>query len=432
MKTQIVLEPLSGQTRYAPLCVLGYCLTRTGFLDRYWSRVQCHMKKRDHEPTEKLQDMLTSILAGNESVHQINTRIRPDLPLATAWRRGRFAEQSSVARTLDALDDEQIEQLQQGNLELVRQHSRTLKHDFANQWLMLDIDPTFLPASRHAQGSRKSYTAGKKNQYGRQWVRISAPAYHETLCSQLYHGNQQGCTMLKPAVRVLQDLLELTPEQIRRTILRSDASLGTDSNINWLLWAGYQILMKGFSGLRAAKLAGQVLEKDWLEDQARKRWITWAPDPPRFAKRINVFSLRWRNKSDLRYGTLLSTLTDLEPLPTLCLHDGRGAVEVEIKADKQGLKATKRRKKSFAAQAGLILLTDLAHNILSWTHHWVLEGGPFDSFGTKRMVAELMCIPGRIEVKGHKLHKVALLENHPYAQDMRSALLKLLDFFGNP
>ncbi|MEJ2706554.1 MAG: transposase [Anaerolineales bacterium] len=432
MKTDVVLEPLDKQTSFAPLCVLGYCLTRTGFLKPYWSQIQCRMKTREHEPVEKLQDLLVSILAGNESVSQINTHIRPDQPLADCWGRDCFAEQSSVARTLDALTGEQVEQLQQANLDLVRQYSRTWKHDFKQGYLLLDIDPTFLPASRLAEGSRKSYTAGKKNQYGRQWVRIGAPTYHETLCSLLFPGNQQGCTTLKPAVRVIQDFLGLSQQQIQRTILRSDASLGTDGNINWLLWSGYQVLMKGFSGSRAVSQAKRVQEQDWLADPQRKRWIARAPDPPRFAKRTRVFSLRWKNKADLRYGTLISSLIDLGPLSTLRLHDGRGAIEVEIKADKQGLKATKRRKKSLAAQTGLILLTDLAHNLLSWTHHWVLEGGPFDSFGAKRMVEELLGMPGRIEVKGHQLQKVALPEKHPYAQEMRSVVLKLLDFFGNP
>jgi len=88
--------------------------------------------------------------------------------------------------------------------------------------------------------------------------------------------------------------------------------------------------------------------------------------------------------------------------------------------------------KSFTAQEGLILLTDLAHNILSWTHHWVLEGSPFADFGAQRMVDELMCIPGRVEIMGDKLQKVALLETHPYADSMRLILGQLLNFFDIP
>ena len=403
MKTEIILKPLKGQTQYAPLCVLGYCLTRTGFLKPVWDQVSCSMKVVDHKPVEKLQDMLVSILAGNTNVSKINTRIRPDLSLAVAWDRSQFAEQSTISRTLDALEKEHITQLHQGSQALFRQHSRTMRHDYEKDWLLLDIDPTHLPASRHAQDSCQGYVSGRRNQYGRQWCRIGVVSYHETLCSILYPGNQQGCTMLIPSVSLVQEFLGLTEKQRQRT-----------------------------SGNRAVRLINKIAEQDWLADAARKRWITWAPDPPRFARRINMFSLRWQNKSKLRYGTLLSTLFELDPLSTLRLHDGRGAVEVEIKADKQGLKASTRRKKSFAAQEGLILLTDLAHNILSWTHHWVLEDGPFDSFGTKRMVDELMCIPGQITIKGNRLQKVALLDKHPFAENMRLALLKLLDFFGNP
>lgn len=432
MKTEIELKPLKGQTQYAPLCVLGYCLVRTKFLQPVWEQVNCSMKVIDHKPVEKLQDMLVSILAGNPSLSKINTRIRPDRSLAAAWGRREFAEQSTISRTLDSLEGKQIDQVREGSQILFRQHSRTMSHDYEKDWMLLDIDPTHLPASRQAQDSCQGYVSGKRNQYGRQWCRISVVSYHETLCSLLYPGNQQGCTMLIPSVSMVQDFLGLSEKQRQRTIVRSDASIGTDANINWLLWANYQVLVKGFSGNRAVRLANKIPETDWLADVDRKRWITRAPDPPRFARRIQMFSLRWQNKSQLRYGTLLSTLHELDPLTTLRLHDGRGAVEVEIKADKQGLKASNRRKKSFAAQEGLILLTDLAHNILSWTHHWVLENGPFDSFGTKRMVDELMCIPGQITIKGNRLHKVALLDKHPYAENMRFALLKLLDFFGNP
>lgn len=209
--------------------------------------------------------------------------------------------------------------------------------------------------------------------------------------------------------------------------------MGTDANVNWLLWQGYQVLMKGFSGTRAKRLAKQVQETDWLEDPERKRWIAPARNPPRFGRKLNVFVLRWANrKGALRYGTLLSTLLDVEAFSTWRLYDGRGAVEVEIKADKQGLRLPKRRKKSFAAQEGLILLTDLAHNLLSWFHHWVLEESAFAGFGAKRMVEELMCMPGRVEIVDGRLEKVILLETHPYAEQMREILQNLLNHFEIP
>lgn len=432
MKTQIVLEALPTHTRYVPLAVLGYCLTRTGFLKPVWEGIEWPMKTIRHTPTEKLQDMLVSILAGNEAVSQINTQLRPDLTLAAAWNRPQFAEQSSIATALNALGAQQTAQLRAGSQRLFRQYSQTMRHDFEKQWLIIDIDPTGLLASRKAEGSRKGYISGRRNQYGRQLARLSVPTYHENLYSLLYPGNQQAAPTLKPAIKTAQEFLGLTREQRQRTIIRSDASLGTDGNTNWLLWLDYQVLMKGFSSNRAVSYAKKLNEVDWQEDPPRKRWIAWAPAPRRFARRVNVFALRWEGKSKMRYGTLLSTLFQLEPLSTWRLHDGRGAMEIEIKADKQGLRVPKRRKKSFTAQEGLILLTDLAHNILSWTHHWVLEDSPFANFGTKRIVDELMCIPGRVEFMDGKLSKVALLETHPYADDMRLILEELLDLFENP
>lgn len=432
MEVRIVLEPLPTHTQYVPLAVLGYCLTRTSFLAPVWDVLEWPMKIRQHRPQEKLQDLLVSILAGNETVSQINTRLRPDLTLSAAWQRQQFAEQSTIARTLDALGMSQLQQLRQGGQGLFRQHSQTMHHDFARHWLMIDLDPTGLLASRHAEGSRRGYIAGEINRYGRQLARLSVPSYHENLYSELYPGNQQAVTMLKPAITTAQTFLSLTPEQRQRTIIRTDASLGTDGNVNWLLWLGYQVLMKGFSGSRAVSLARKLEPSAWLEDALRQRWIAWAPDPPRLGRRINVFALRWQGKNKLRYGTLLSSMLPLDPLATLRLHDGRGAMEIEIRADKQGLHLPKRRKKSFNAQEGLALLTDLAHNILSWTHHWVLEDGPFAAFGTKRMVDELMCIPGRLEIMDGRLQKVALLQSHPYAPEMRLALGKLLAYFGNP
>jgi hypothetical protein len=145
----------------------------------------------------------------------------------------------------------------------------------------------------------------------------------------------------------------------------------------------------------------------------QRRWIAWAQNPPRFTRRVNVFVLRWATKQGMRHGTLLSTLLSLSPPATWRVYDGRGAAEVEIRADKQGLHLPCRRKCSLTAQEALILLTDLAHNLLSWMHHWILEDTPFASFGTLRMVRDLFHIPGYVEFTHGQLTKVALLKSHP-------------------
>src|SRR5437660_8612024 len=69
------------------------------------------MKTVEHEPHEKLMDCLVSILVGCRSLGQSNLRLRPDEVLAAAWGRRRFAEQSTLWDTLDALTGENVAQL---------------------------------------------------------------------------------------------------------------------------------------------------------------------------------------------------------------------------------------------------------------------------------------------------------------------------------
>jgi len=428
IEIEIVLELLTGQTRYAPLAVIGYWLQQTKFLAPLWSALDWPIKTCVHTPQAKLETLLASILVSNRSVSQINTTIRPDLALARAWGQEQFAEQSTIAGMLDGATERQVKQLQQGCAALLQQHSRALRHDFATHWLLLDYDLTGLLITKNAEGSEKGYFTGQRNRHGRQLVRITAPTYHETLASFLYPGSCLGFTTLKAGMRVLEQQFPLTREQRRRTIIRSDAGIGTDDNINWLLWRDYQVLTKGFSHTRAAAQARLITNPQaWIRDPDQERWIAVAVAPPRFGKRVDFYVLRWPTIHGFRYGTLINTVPGLSPLAVWHLCDGRGAAEVEIRADKQGLKLPKRRKHRLMAQMILILLTDVAHNLLSWFHAAVLAGGPCADFGTLRIAEDLLTIPGRLEFKGDHLCKVALLETHPFAVPMQTALHKLLE-----
>lgn len=169
MTTIIRLTPMRQDTNFAPLGVVGYCLTRTQFLAPVFTDLALPIKEVNHPPVAKLMDVLTSILAGCRAISQVNTRIRPDLALARAWGRERFAEQSTLARTLDAFSPEHVAQLRQGSEVLFRRESRVLRHDFDRDWLWLDIDLTPLPASRHAEGSAKGKMGDKKTGTDANW-----------------------------------------------------------------------------------------------------------------------------------------------------------------------------------------------------------------------------------------------------------------------
>lgn len=162
MTTNIRLIPMPEATGFVPLGVLGYCLRRTNFLAPVFTELMLPLKKIDHSANDKLLDVLVSILGGCRAIYQVNTRLRPDLALAQAWGREQFASQANLARTLDAFSEETVKQLRHGSEALFRRESRTLTHNFEQDWLWLDIDLTPLPTSKHAQGSGKGKVSGKK------------------------------------------------------------------------------------------------------------------------------------------------------------------------------------------------------------------------------------------------------------------------------
>jgi hypothetical protein len=119
------------------------------------------MKTRAFSPADKLTQVLVSILAGCETLSEVNPRLQSEGHLAAVWGWPRFADQSTLSRTLDALTLKQIDQLRQGTTSIWRTHSRTLSHDWRG-YLWLDFDLSGLPCSPQAEESQKGYFSGKK------------------------------------------------------------------------------------------------------------------------------------------------------------------------------------------------------------------------------------------------------------------------------
>ena len=157
------LSDMKANTQWAPLALLGYRLQQRKFFDPLYQQLDLHQKQVRYTSQDKLITCLVSIMSGCQTICHINTRIRPDRVLAQCWGLECFAEQSSVANTLNHLTTFHVAQLRQAVNTIYWREGRAVQHDDTSQGLLiLDVDLTGLPASKHAQGSRKGYFSGKK------------------------------------------------------------------------------------------------------------------------------------------------------------------------------------------------------------------------------------------------------------------------------
>ncbi len=77
-----------------------------------------------------------------------------------------------------------------------------------------------------------------------------------------------------------------------------------------------------------------------------------------------------------------------------------------------------RRKRSLTGQIGYILLTDLAHNLLADFKRQALCTSRFEHYGLKRIVRDLLCMPGSLIFDDQKLVRVELLSQKQNAPDL--------------
>jgi hypothetical protein len=157
------LSDMKANTQWAPLALLGYRLQQRKFFDPLYQQLDLHQKQVRYTSQDKLITCLVSIMSGCQTICHINTRIRPDRVLAQCWGVECFAEQSTVADTLNRFTEIHVTQLRRAVNAIYLREGRAVQHDSTRQGvLILDVDLTGLPASKQAQGSRKGYFSGKK------------------------------------------------------------------------------------------------------------------------------------------------------------------------------------------------------------------------------------------------------------------------------
>jgi hypothetical protein len=425
--------------RYSPrasLAIVGMNIQQMGIWDMIGQQVKTQQKTVIHTPLQKLQDAFINIIAEGQGIVEVNQRVKPDASLSSAFGRQSCADQSGISATLNRCQAENVEQMRQAMQTIYRRYGSGYRHDYGRSWQLLDIDMSGMPAGREGEGSETGYFAKQKNKRGRQLGRVYATLYDEIVSERLYSGRTQLNRSLQELVATAETVLNLNPGLRKRTILRIDGGGGNEADINQLLTNGYQLLVKVVHWKRVEKLAATVVT--WQPDPKEpRRQAGWVSHPFAYDQPTRQLAVRCQTKKGTwRTAILVLTLDDDQlrwlneqgkrpfspPVDPVWLavyaYDLRGGgVETAIKGSKQGLGITKRNKKSFHAQEMLLLLGQLAYNIIGWVRNGLAScQARLRQFGMLRMVRDAFHIAGTFafDSDGH-IVQISLNQAHELA-----------------
>jgi hypothetical protein len=194
-----------------------------------------------------------------------------------------------------------------------------------------------------------------------------------------------------------------------------DGGAGTDEQLSWLLARDYHVMAKGMSNYRSGHLAARA--ERW--DPWRDVWVAEVPPPIDYGRPVRAFVKRQCKHGKWRHSHYLTTLSLPSKRHFMTFYHQRGGAEVEqFREDKSGLALAARRKQSFTGQQGYLLLTDLAHNLLADFVRRGLCRSPFADYGLKRIVRDILNVPGQLIFEGNRLREVRLLTQTKNVQNL--------------
>ena len=113
-------------------------------------------------------------------------------------------------------------------------------------------------AEAKAAFATKGYFAHRKNKVGRQAGRVLASDYNEIVVDDVFVGTEQLAFAVPRLLEESSRILGLTERTKARTLIRLDAGGGTREDINGLIQAGYQILVKIYAWHTATAMRRQL------------------------------------------------------------------------------------------------------------------------------------------------------------------------------
>jgi hypothetical protein len=415
-------------TSRASLCALGEYLKRRCFFAPLREQVQIPQKTVRYRPVDKLLDGLLGILCGAKTMSQSNITIRVDPAVQRAFGRTGCAEQSTIARTLQASTAETVDQLSRVSWYYLKRYGQTPHHRFAERLLWVDVDVTPLPIGAQAEGSERTWMGRNRSKTGRKTLRCTASDYREILHETLLRGKASAVPGLKTALGELETRLGWTPERRQRIVLRLDGGFGTTEVLNWLLSRGYQVVAKISHSGRVQKLRQAI--GSWQPTSSPGREMAMVLKLHRFCRATRQWVIRTpKEKGGYQYAVLVTTLPDLEPVDVADAYDGRAMIEATFCQDKQALGLVTRRQRQWDAQQMVLLLARLAHHLLLWGKQWLSRVPTtrqrLRGYGLVRLLRDVWAVPGVIRWRRGWMVSVRFSPLHPLATPLQESFSAL-------
>ena len=373
---------------------------------------------------------MLGILCGAKTISQSNVTIRVDPAVQQAFGRTGCAEQSTIARTLQACTTEQVAQLEGVSRYYLKRYGLTPRHRFDEKLLWVDLDVTPLPIGAQAEGSERTWMGRNRSKTGRKTLRCTASDYREILHETLLRGKASAVPALKTALSELETHLGWTRERRQRIVLRLDGGFGTTEILNWLLSRGYQVVAKISHSGRVGKLRQSL--GPWQPTSSPGREIAAVRHPHRFCRATRQWVIRTpKDKGGYQYAVLVTTLTEGDPVALADAYDDRAMIEATFCQDKQALGLVTRRQRQWEAQQMVLLLARLAHHLLLWGKRWLsrvpVTRRRLRGYGLVRLLRDVWAVPGVIRWRRGWMVSVRFSPLHPLAiplQESFSALFR--------
>ena len=161
-------DKIIGDSPNASLAAMAPLIEQKGIFDLIHRQVVIEQKTIDYRPTDKLVLIILSMLAGCQTISDINWRLRVDKALLLAFGYSCCPDQSVIQDTLNAAMEENVEQLGSVAASLFAQHnlfSRQFALPSESKLLTIDFDLSAQPSSKRAEKAAKGYFAKRKNRY---------------------------------------------------------------------------------------------------------------------------------------------------------------------------------------------------------------------------------------------------------------------------